>query len=161
MGGSEEHSNERVRLQFRFFHTTMKGNKLSTENLQSFLKRNLARYVFSRAQLEDYRVNDDLDSAVAGAMLIMAENGDSSAEGTGNMLDEILIYAFLEEKLRVPKLKSRVEMKLILRRWYCFPKAKPTRRKCSQRYICNIPKKKKSSILAFSFLFYPRITKIP
>lgn len=94
----------------RFFHTTMRGNKLTTENLQVFLRRNLARYVFSRAQLENYRVNDDLDSAVSEAMRIMAENGDSSSEGTGNMLDEILVYAFLEEKLKAPKLLSRVEL---------------------------------------------------
>lgn len=35
----------------RFFHTAMRGNRLSTDNLQVFLRRNLARYVFSRAQL--------------------------------------------------------------------------------------------------------------
>ena len=94
----------------RFFHTAMRGNRLTTENLQEFIRRNLARYVFSRAQLENYRVNDDLDTAVSEAMRIMAENGDASAEGTGNMLDEVLIYAFLEEKLKAPKLMSRVEL---------------------------------------------------
>lgn len=94
----------------RFFHTAMRGNRLTTENLRVFLRKNLARYVFSRAQLENFRVNDDLDSAVSEAMRIMAENGDSSAEGTGNILDEILIYAFLEEKLKAPKLMSRVEL---------------------------------------------------
>ena len=52
----------------RFFHTAMRGNRLSTDNLQVFLRRNLARYVFSRAQLENYRINDDLDSAVSEAM---------------------------------------------------------------------------------------------
>ena len=86
----------------RFFHTAMRGNRLATENLQEFIRRNLARYVFSRAQLENYRVNDDLDTAVSEAMRIMAENGDASAEGTGNVLDEVLIYAFLEEKLKAP-----------------------------------------------------------
>ena len=94
----------------RFFHTAMRGNRLATENLQEFIRRNLARYVFSRAQLENYRVNDDLDTAVSEAMRIMAENGDASAEGTGNVLDEVLIYAFLEEKLKAPKLMSRVEL---------------------------------------------------
>lgn len=94
----------------KFFHTAMRGNKLSTENLQVFLRRNLARYVFSRAQLENYRVNEDLDSAVSEAMRIMEENSDSSVEGTGNMLDEILVYAFLEEKLKASKLMSRVEL---------------------------------------------------
>lgn len=52
----------------RFFHTAMRGNRLATENLQEFIRRNLARYVFSRAQLENYRVNDDLDTAVSEAM---------------------------------------------------------------------------------------------
>lgn len=94
----------------KFFHTAMRGNRLTTENLQEFIRRNLARYVFSRAQLENYRVNEDLDTAVSEAMRIMAENGDASAEGTGNMLDEVLVYAFLEEKLKAPKLMSRVEL---------------------------------------------------
>lgn len=94
----------------RFFHTSMRGNKLTTENLQEYIRRNLARYVFSRAQMENFRVNDDLDTAVSEAMRVMAENGDSLAEGSGNMLDEVLVYAFLEEKLKAPKLMSRVEL---------------------------------------------------
>ncbi len=94
--------------QLRFFHTPLRGNRFATENLQRYLYRNLARYALSRAVLENYRINEDEDSEISQAMQIMADSGD--AAGTGNMLDEILVYAFLEEKLKAPKLMSRVEL---------------------------------------------------
>lgn len=94
--------------QLRLFYTSMRANKLTYESLQEYLYRNLARYVFSRAKLEDFKINDELDTAVSQAIRVMIENGGSGA--AGNMLDEILTYAFLEEELKAPKLMSRVEL---------------------------------------------------
>ncbi len=94
--------------QLRLFHTDLHGNKLSMEGLEQYIYRNLARYVFSRAALENYRINDDEDASISQAMKIMADNAGEA--GTGSMLDEVLIYAFLEEKLKAPKLMSRVEL---------------------------------------------------
>lgn len=94
----------------RFFHTALSGNRLSTESLQQYLYRNLARYALSRAALENYRINEDDDAAISQAMMLMAEDSGNDAEGTGKMLDEILVYAFLEENLRAPKLMSRIEL---------------------------------------------------
>jgi len=96
--------------QLRLFHMVMHSNKFFSDDLQAVLYRNLARYVFSRARLEDFKKNDELESAVAQAMRIMRENGDADSEGTGNGLSEILIYAFLEEMLHAPKIMSRVEL---------------------------------------------------
>lgn len=96
--------------QLRLFHMAMHSNKFYSDDLQAVLSRNLARYVFSRAKLEDFRQNDELESAVAQAMRIMRENGDAHAEGTGNALSEIMVYAFLEEILHAPKIMSRVEL---------------------------------------------------
>ncbi len=96
--------------QLRLFRTSFRANKLTTEGLQEFIYRNLAHYVFSRAKLEDYRVNEELDIAVSQALRIMAENGGLEGIDVGNALDEILLYAFLEIKLKAPKLMSRVEL---------------------------------------------------
>lgn len=96
--------------QLRLFHMVMHSNKFFADDLQAVLYRNLARYVFSRAKLEDFKKNDELESAVSQAMRVMQENGDADSEGTGNALSEILIYAFLEEMLHAPKIMSRVEL---------------------------------------------------
>lgn len=90
----------------RFFYVPFSSHKFSYETLQEYLYRNLSRYVFSRAKLEDYRQNEELDVAVAQALRVLSE----SEEGAGDVLDEMLIYTFLEEKLNAPKLMSHVEL---------------------------------------------------
>ena len=96
--------------QLRLFHMVMHSNRFFTDDLQAVLYRNLARYVFSRAKLEDFKKNEELETAVSQAMRIMRENGGADSEGTGNGLSEILIYVFLEEILHAPKIMSRVEL---------------------------------------------------
>ena len=100
----------RRRGQLRLFHMAMHNNRFFTDNLQNVLYHNLARYVFSRAQMEDFKNNDELDVAIAEAMRIMRENGGAEAEGTGSAMSEILVYAFLEEMLEARKILSRVEL---------------------------------------------------
>lgn len=96
--------------QLRLFHMVMHNDKFFTDDLQGVLYRNLARYVFSRAKLEDFAENGEVEIAVSQAMKIMRENGGVDSEGTGNDLGEILVYAFLEEMLHAPKIMSRVEL---------------------------------------------------
>lgn len=96
--------------QLRLFHMAIHSNRFFTGNLQGILYHNLARYVFSRAQLEDFKNNDELDVAIAEAMRIMRENGGAEAEGTGSAMSEILVYAFLEEMLNARKILSRAEL---------------------------------------------------
>lgn len=94
----------------RLFCLDVRDNKFSQINLQKFLMRNIGRYVFSRAQLEQFRVDDDLDAVSAEALRILRKNSDADVKGTGAELGEMLIYAFLEEKLGAPKLMSRIEL---------------------------------------------------
>ena len=70
--------------QLRLFHLLVRDGKFYHEDLERWLYRNLSRYVFSRAMLEQFR--------------------------KGNELGEMMIYAFLEGKLSAPKLMSRVEL---------------------------------------------------
>lgn len=60
----EVEHNEKLGLrrkgQLRLFHMVMHSNKFFTDDLQAVLYRNLARYVFSCAKLEDLKKNDEL-----------------------------------------------------------------------------------------------------
>lgn len=96
--------------QLRLFHLLIRDGVFHHADLERWLYRNLSRYVFSRAQMEQFRRDDDLDAAVAQAMQTMKENGAIDEKGMGNELGEMLIYAFLEGKLSAPKLMSRVEL---------------------------------------------------
>lgn len=96
--------------QLRLFHLLVRDGKFYHEDLEKWLYRNLSRYVFSRAMLEQFRRNDDLDAAIERAIKTMRENGDADEKGMGNELGEMMIYAFLEGKLSAPKLMSRVEL---------------------------------------------------
>lgn len=96
--------------QLRLFHLLVRDGKFYHEDLERWLYRNLSRYVFSRAMLEQFRKDDDLDAAIERAIQTMRENGKADEKGIGNELGEMLIYAFLEGKLYAPKLMSRVEL---------------------------------------------------
>lgn len=96
--------------QLRLFHLALRNNKFYSGDLETMLYRNIGRYVFSRAKLEDFRIEDDLDSVTAQALRIMRENGVADTKGCGNELGEMLIYTFLEDMLGAPKLMSRVEL---------------------------------------------------
>ena len=96
--------------QLRLFHLLVRDGKFYHQDLERWLYRNLGRYVFSRAMLEQLRQADDLDAAIDKAIQTMIENGAVDQKGFGNELGEMLIYAFLEGKLTAPKLMSRVEL---------------------------------------------------
>lgn len=86
------------------------NNQFVSDDLQSFIRKNVGRYVFSRARLEQFRTRGDLESIGLEAMTIMANNGTPGQKDTGNALGEILLYAFLEQILDAPKIMSKVEL---------------------------------------------------
>ena len=96
--------------QLRLFHLNVMNNKFVSDALQSFIRKNVGRYVFSRAQLEQFRLSGDLESIGLEAMIIMSGNGTPGQKDTGNALGEILLYAFLEQILDAPKIMSKVEL---------------------------------------------------
>ncbi|AQW61916.1 hypothetical protein B1779_01105 [Dehalococcoides mccartyi] len=96
--------------QLRLFHLDVLNNKFSSSELQKLLMRNIGRYVFSRAKLEKFRIDDDIDMISSQALRILQKSGGADLKGTGSELGEMLVYAFLEEKLEAPKLMSRVEL---------------------------------------------------
>lgn len=96
--------------QLRMFHLRVRNDRFFHRHMEEWLYRNIARYVFSRAKIEQFKRDDDLDLALDRAIKTMRRNGPTDQKGTGNELGEMLVYAFLEGKLNAGKLMSRVEM---------------------------------------------------
>lgn len=96
--------------QLRLFHLLVRDSKFYRDDVETWLYRNISRYVFSRAKLEQFRQDDDLDAAIERALQTMRANGAADQKGHGNELGEMMIYAFLEGKLNAKKLMSRVEL---------------------------------------------------
>ena len=96
--------------QLRLFHLNVMNNEFVSDDLQAFIRKNVGRYVFSRAKLEQFKINDDLESIGLEAMAVMQKNGRPGQQNTGNSLGEILLYAFLEQILDAPKIMSKVEL---------------------------------------------------
>lgn len=76
--------------------------------LWRYLRNNIGYYVFSRAQIQQYTENDEIESVSYDAVnqLRQLSNGTLSADELG----EILLYIFLEQVLKAPKFMSRVEL---------------------------------------------------
>ena len=92
----------------RLFYLNVRSGKIKISDLEKFTMLNIGRYVFSRAKQEQYRKAGNLDAVMQQALRIMRKRG--AAAGSGNELGEIMIYAFLEEKLKAYKLLSKIEL---------------------------------------------------
>jgi hypothetical protein len=96
--------------QLRLFHLKIRNNKFNPEEMKTLLYRNIGEYVFSRARIERFKVTGDAFAVGAQAIRVLNKNGGADVKGTGAELGEMLLYSFLEEKLKAPKLMSRVEL---------------------------------------------------
>jgi hypothetical protein len=94
----------------RLFYLNIRSGKIKIADLEKFTMLNIGRYVFSRAKQEQYEKAGNLDAVMQQALRIMRKRGCSRCKGTGNELGEIMIYAFLEEKLKAYKLLSKIEL---------------------------------------------------
>ena len=97
--------------QVRIYHLNIENNAFSFEGLHSFLRSNIGRYVFSRAQINQFKVDDDEESIGLRAIELLRKIKSTDDKGAGGELGEILLYIFLEQILGAPKLLSKVELK--------------------------------------------------
>lgn len=113
---TEVHHNEKLGLrnpeQLRLFHLQISNNAFVYTSLEDYLTDIISEYVFSRAQIEKLSQPGVGNPRSIGnkALRVMKRNGAANQKGTGNELGEILLYAFLEEKLNAPKIFSKVEL---------------------------------------------------
>lgn len=91
---------------FHIFSLDVQNNAFNHIGLHQFLQKNIGRYVFSRAEIEKFKLNDEEAIGLkAQELLRTAKNPKYS--GAGGELGEILLYLFLEQKLNAPKLLSK------------------------------------------------------
>lgn len=96
--------------QLRLFHLKLDGDSFSDEGLYRCLRRNIGQYVYSRSRIAKFKEDGDEYSIGLEAMQLINEQKDKDPEQFGNMLGDILLYAFFEEKLEAPKLFSKIEL---------------------------------------------------
>lgn len=99
--------------QLRLFHLNVSNNRFVFTSLEEYLTNIVSEYVFSRVQVQKLtnpKSGNNPNSIGVKALRIMKKNGTADQKGTGNELGEILLYAFLEEKLGAYKLFSKVEL---------------------------------------------------
>lgn len=95
----------------RMFCLDIANNAFSYSGLHQFLQRNIGRYVFSRATIEQFVSDGDTDTIALKAIELLRTANNPEDKGSGGELGEILLYLFLEQKLNAPKLLSKVELK--------------------------------------------------
>jgi hypothetical protein len=97
------------REELRLFYLKITDNMFDLDDLSAFLRKTIGRYVFSRAKMEEFRKNGDLESVVSDASRIIkreCESGEASAGSFGG----VMLYVFLEQVLGAPKILSKVEL---------------------------------------------------
>lgn len=95
----------------RLFHLEIRNNQFSFDGLIRFLRKNIGRYVFSRASIENFRLEGEEEAIGLEAIELLRKASNPKDSGAGGELGEILLYLFLEQKLNAPKLLSKVELK--------------------------------------------------
>ena len=95
----------------RLFYLNILNNEFSYTGLHQLLQRNIGRYVFSRASIEQFKADGDIEAIGLKAIELLRQANNPKDNGAGGELGEILLYLFLENKLKAPKLLSKVELK--------------------------------------------------
>ncbi|WP_138203644.1 HamA C-terminal domain-containing protein [Haloimpatiens lingqiaonensis] len=95
--------------ELRVFHLNVINNKFSSRDLKKFLVSNVGMYVFSRAEIEQFKIEDDVESIGLQALNRLKKYGGANYL-TGDTLGDMILYAFLEQVLNAPKIMSKIEL---------------------------------------------------
>ena len=95
----------------RIFCLDINSNLFSYESLYRCLQKNIGNYVYSRARVERFKVDDEVDAIGLRAVELLRDADNPKDKGAGGELGEILLYLFLEQLLNAPKLLSKIELK--------------------------------------------------
>ena len=95
--------------QLRMFHLNVGTSAFSLDALHRFLRRNIGRYVYSRAKIEQFHVEGDSETIAFQAISLLRKvcNMDDSWIGEGWRCDAVYI---LEQILGAPKLYNKIEL---------------------------------------------------
>jgi len=95
----------------KIFCLDINSNMFCYASLHEYLQKNIGSYVFSRAKIEQFKVDDAIETVGLKAVECLRTANNPSDKGAGGELGEILLYIFLEQVLGAPKLLSKIELK--------------------------------------------------
>ena len=95
----------------KLFCLDVNSNLFCYESLHSYLEKNIGNYVFSRLRIEQFKEEDAIETISLKAIDYLRKADNPKDKGAGGELGEILLYLFLEQVLKAPKLLSKVELK--------------------------------------------------
>lgn len=78
--------------------------------LWKYLRNNIGYYVYSRAQIKKYMDDEEMAALAYDAINHIKQTIATGSTLVGNELGELLLYVFLEQVLKAPKLMSKVEI---------------------------------------------------
>lgn len=96
----------------RLFMLNTENKLFNYDELYEYLLPNIARYVFDRTKLAEAEQNPIKQSLILTEAIDHLRKITSDKDrGAGGELGEVLLYLFLEQDLKAPKLFSKVEFK--------------------------------------------------
>lgn len=84
------------------------NNAFDYQRIQDYITNNIGKYIFSRAQRNNYQLKGAIDSISLNAL--RAYNKRMSKNPETNHFNEIMLYSFLECVLGAPKIFSKMEL---------------------------------------------------
>ncbi|GHU94725.1 hypothetical protein FACS1894208_06290 [Clostridia bacterium] len=107
---SEEFGLIDERTCLKMFHLDLSNNLFSYGALQEFLVESIGQYVFSRAKIDQMNLEGKVQTIAYKALRQLRSATGGNIDLLADELGGILLYAFLEQILKAPKLFSRVEL---------------------------------------------------
>ena len=96
--------------QLRMFHLNVGTSAFSLDALHRFLRRNIGRYVYSRAKIEQFHVEGDSETIAFQAISLLRKVCNMDDSWIGEELGDVMLYIFLEQILGAPKLYNKIEL---------------------------------------------------
>jgi hypothetical protein len=93
------------------FHLKKGNKKFEYKQLESYCVANLSQYVFNRKRAKGAKDMADFQMLFHEARAKFRQINSEKDTGAGGELGEILLYLFLENRLKAPKLLSKMELK--------------------------------------------------
>lgn len=94
------------------YHLRAENRKFSYDDLIDFCTGNLSQYVFDRSAFKEAKTKAEIQRLFnKGRKTFREITNNSKDKGEGGELGELLLYLFLEIRLKAPKLLSKMEIK--------------------------------------------------
>lgn len=92
----------------RIYSLEITNGQIDYDKVKRFIRRNIGRYVYSRAQRNNYELQGDIESISSYAIEAYTKRVKRNQDT--NHFNEIMLYSFLECILGAPKIFSKMEL---------------------------------------------------